>query len=473
MLFNSFEFLIFFTILFLLYISLGHRWRNYLLLIGSYIFYGSWDWRFLSLLIISTGLDYFCGLRIDAESSDAKRKRYLVISVCGNLLILGFFKYFNFFAENLTELLSFFNLTIRPLYLDIILPVGISFYTFQTMSYSIDVYRREIKPTRNFLDFALFVSFFPQLVAGPIERAKHLLPQILGERSVTLEKFYDGAAFIFWGLFQKVYVADNLAALVDPVFESRSLSGVSYLIAGYAFMLQLYCDFAGYSNIAKGLGKMMGFDIMTNFNFPFFACNVREFWKRWHISLTSWIRDYLYDPMVGNSKSKWRKGVCAVFAMSLIGLWHGPSWHFVLFGFYSGLGIVGYYAIRPWLARLKSALPKYARAIFGVATAFLYFQMLLFGFIFFRAQSVGGGFHILSRLLQDFSLRPEDAPLVVNFFMFALPLLLMELWQYRSGSVICYAKSRFWIRVPVYLVLFYLILLFGVSDAKAFIYFQF
>ncbi|HQH80932.1 MAG TPA: MBOAT family protein, partial [bacterium] len=233
MLFNSFEFLIFFTILFLLYISLGHRWRNYLLLIGSYIFYGSWDWRFLSLLIISTGLDYFCGLRIDAESSDAKRKRYLVISVCGNLLILGFFKYFNFFAENLTELLSFFNLTIRPLYLDIILPVGISFYTFQTMSYSIDVYRREIKPTRNFLDFALFVSFFPQLVAGPIERAKHLLPQILGERSVTLEKFYDGAAFIFWGLFQKVYVADNLAALVDPVFESRSLSGFSYMIAGY------------------------------------------------------------------------------------------------------------------------------------------------------------------------------------------------------------------------------------------------
>lgn len=290
---------------------------------------------------------------------------------------------------------------------------------------------------------------------------------------MTLEKFYDGAAFIFWGLFQKVYVADNLAALVDPVFESRSLSGVSYLIAGYAFMLQLYCDFAGYSNIAKGLGKMMGFDIMTNFNFPFFACNVREFWKRWHISLTSWIRDYLYDPMVGNSKSKWRKGVCAVFAMSLIGLWHGPSWHFVLFGFYSGLGIVGYYAIRPWLARLKSALPKYPRMLFGVATVFLYFQMLLVGFVFFRAQSVGGGFHILSRLLQDFSLRPEDAPLVVNFFMFALPLLLMELWQYRSGSVICYAKSRFWIRVPVYLVLFYLILLFGVSDAKAFIYFQF
>ena len=305
MLFNTLQFAIFFIIVYSLYLLFNHKWQNWMLLVASYIFYGAWDWRFLSLIFISTILDYICGLQI-YKSRYLKRKRlFLFFSVFGNLAILGFFKYFNFFATNLQELLKIFGFSIHPHFLHIILPIGISFYTFQTMSYTIDIYRGRMAPTKKFFDLALFVAFFPQLVAGPIERAKHLLPQILVPRKLSLDKFYEGCYLIFWGLFQKVFIADNLAKIVDPVFAGNSpYNGIQVILALYAFAFQILCDFSGYSNIARGLGKCMGFDIMVNFNLPYFSTNPREFWRRWHISLSTWLRDYLYISLGGNRRGK-------------------------------------------------------------------------------------------------------------------------------------------------------------------------
>jgi len=254
-----------------------------MLLVASYIFYGSWDWRFLSLIFISTILDYFCGIKIHKSTELHIRKRFLFLSIFINLSILGFFKYFGFFTSSLADLFSLFGLLIQPYFLKVILPIGISFYTFQTMSYTIDIYRKQMQPTSNFLDFALFVAFFPQLVAGPIERARHLLPQILSPRKLSLDKFYEGCYLLFWGLFMKVFVADNLATIVNPIFAAGApYSGTEVLLASYAFAFQILCDFAGYSTIARGLGKCMGFDIMVNFNLPYFAANPSEFWQRWH-----------------------------------------------------------------------------------------------------------------------------------------------------------------------------------------------
>ncbi|MBL4889968.1 MAG: MBOAT family protein, partial [Candidatus Lindowbacteria bacterium] len=273
MVFNSLQFVCFFLVVYSLYLMLGHRAQNRMLLVASYVFYGAWDWRFLSLIIVSTILDYTCGLKIYNSSAQKKRRLYLSVSLFGNLSILGFFKYYDFFAQNLVVLLEQFDFSVQPHLLHVILPVGISFYTFQTMSYTIDIYRKEMKPTKKFLDFALFVSFFPQLVAGPIERAKRLLPQILAPRKLELERIYQGCYLIFWGLFLKIFVADNMAALVDPVFSSSGehYNGVKVLLATYAFAFQIFGDFAGYSNMAIGLGKVMGFDLMLNFNLPYFA----------------------------------------------------------------------------------------------------------------------------------------------------------------------------------------------------------
>jgi len=444
-----------------------------MLLVASYIFYGSWDWRFLSLLLVSTLLDYYCGIMIDNEVRPDKRKKYLIISICGDLIILGFFKYFNFFAGNLTALIALFGIKINPLYLHVVLPIGISFYTFQTMSYTIDIYKKRLTPTKKFLDFALYVSFFPQLIAGPIERAKNLLPQVLRERHVTLEKVCHGGYLIFWGLFQKMYVADNLAKIVDPVFNSMHLPGASYFLATYAFMIQMYCDFAGYSNIAKGLGEMMGFEIMTNFYLPFFTCNTREFWKRWHISLTTWIRDYLYYPLLNSRKSSFAKAVVLLLTMSLIGLWHGPAWHFVAFGFYSGIGLTIYHMIAPLLAVVSAQFRGKWIIIYKFIVGILYFQGLMFGFMLFRAQTILEAFGMARRIITGFSWQPEHSEMLLGIALFAGPMLAIEIWQHLKEDLDVLAKSSIWIKIPVYVVMIFLLLIFGVTHEKAFIYFQF
>ncbi|NEO92828.1 MAG: MBOAT family protein, partial [Moorea sp. SIO3G5] len=300
MLFNSFIFVLFFIIVYTLYLFLNRNYKaqNILLLIASYVFYGWWDWRFLSLLALSTVVDFTVGKQLQDIKEDRKRKLLLCISLVFNLSLLGFFKYFNFFAESFSSLLQIVGLQVDWVTLTILLPVGISFYTFQTMSYTIDIYRGKLKPISNFLDFALFVSFFPQLVAGPIERATTLIPQIILPRNLNIEQINAGILLIVWGYFKKVVIADNMATIANPIFNNYTqYQGLDVLIGILAFTVQIYGDFSGYSDIARGISKLMGFELMVNFKLPYFALNPSDFWLRWHISLSTWLRDYLYIPL--------------------------------------------------------------------------------------------------------------------------------------------------------------------------------
>jgi len=343
-----------------------------MLLMASCFFYGSWNWRFLFLLFLTIAIDYFISLKIYNSEDSEKRKKFLLLSIVANLGVLGFFKYFNFFSESFQALANSLGFNLQPHLLNIVLPVGISFYTFQSLSYTIDVYRKELKPAKSIFDFALFVTYFPQLVAGPIERATHLLPQVLQPRKITLEQFYEGCYLIFWGLFQKIFIADNLAKMVNPVFSAAApYDGVKVLSALYAFAFQIYCDFAGYSNMARGLGKCMGFDIMVNFNLPYFATNPRDFWRRWHISFSTWLRDYLYIPLGGNQKGPLITYRNIALTMLLGGLWHGANWRFVIWGGYQGLLLIIHRLLEPWLKQLpqpksfiKEKLWLFARVAF-------------------------------------------------------------------------------------------------------------
>jgi len=308
--------------------------QNLLILISSYVFYGWWDWRFLSLIFLSTVADYFVGLKIYDSQDDKVRKSYLWVSILFNLSLLGFFKYFNFFIDSWIDLLGSFGYEQKSVWtLNVILPVGISFYTFQTMSYSLDIYYKKLKPTKDFISFASFVSFFPQLVAGPIERASNLLPQILTRRVFKYEQGVQGLRLILWGMFKKVVIADSLGIRVDRIFENyQSMDGSVLLLGLVYFSFQIYCDFSGYSDIAIGTAKLFGIELMSNFKFPYFSRDIGEFWRRWHISLSSWFRDYLYIPLGGSKGGKWMsiKNIFIIFIVS--GFWHGANWTFILWG---------------------------------------------------------------------------------------------------------------------------------------------
>ena len=308
MLFNTLEYFLFLPITFFLYWAIKEtKYQNIFILMSSYVFYGWWDWRFLFLIFLSTVVDYFVAMRIEQTHKKKSKKIYLLISIIFNLSILGFFKYYNFFIDSWIELLSKIGYQVTDVWtLKIILPVGISFYTFQTMSYSLDVYRSKIKATKDFISFASFVSFFPQLVAGPIERASNLLPQILSKRKFDYKQSVNGLRLILWGLFKKVVIADSLSLLVTPIFENyTSLNGGELLLGLIYFSFQIYCDFSGYSDIAIGTAKMFGIELRSNFIFPYFSRDISEFWRRWHVSLSSWFRDYIYIPLGGSKKGKW------------------------------------------------------------------------------------------------------------------------------------------------------------------------
>ncbi|MBN1687679.1 MAG: MBOAT family protein [Candidatus Omnitrophica bacterium] len=479
MLFNTVEFLIFFVIVYSLYLLLSFRWQNRMLLLASYIFYGWWDWRFLGLILISTAVDYYCGIKIEESAEEIRRKKYLALSVIVNLGLLGFFKYFNFFAESLQEAVSLFGWTIHPVTLRIVLPIGISFYTFQTMSYTIDIYRREIQPTRRFFDFALFVAFFPQLVAGPIERAKRLLPQILAPRTLSPAKFQEGAYLIFWGLYQKVFIADNLARMVDPVFASSGpYPGLLVLYTTYAFAFQIFCDFAGYSNIARGLGKMMGFEIMINFNLPYFATNPREFWQRWHISLSSWLRDYLYIPLGGNRRGRWQTYRSLLCTMLLGGLWHGAAWTFVFWGAYQGLLLMGHRVLRPFLELFKFARGSLSEKGWFVTRIFVFFHLVCLGWIFFRAENLLQAFEMFRSLL---GIRMKAGMGVLTYSSEMLPTLIYYLWLLVFLQILCYRRHvhlavwslPVWAKSLIFIVMFYSLVAFGAPGGHEFIYFQF
>jgi len=479
--FNTYPFAIFIVIVYLLYLSLNHKWQNRMLLVASYVFYGSWDWRFLSLLFVSTLLSYFCGIRIFESTEKRGKKIFLGLAVFGNLSILGFFKYFDFFAENLQILFHHLGIPLQPRLLHIILPVGISFYTFQSMGYSIDVYRDQIKPTYRFFDFALFISFFTQLLAGPIERAGHLLPQILSPRQITLTKFYEGIYLISWGLFQKMFIADSLANIVDPIFASDPpYSGTIVLIGTYAFVFQVLCDFDGYSNIARGLGKMMGFDIFVNFNLPLFATNIQDFWRRWHITLSSWVRDYLYISLGGNRKGNIRVYINLMISMVAIGFWHGAAWHYIWFGVFEGSLLILYRIFKPYLNQLTGPKSELGQKIWLVLKILFMFQVTSLGYMFFRSRSITQTLHMLHALIFNFTITPDFASLASSFLFFVFFFLMIQIYQFKKDDLMivikwpAYGKTIFAL-VMVYLSLYAMILGKNaqIGSSSSFIYFQF
>jgi len=348
MLFNSFIFLIFLALIIPAYYFLSVRWRKPVILIASYFFYGYWDYRFCALLLISTVIDYFTGKYIYATENPKTRNNLLYISLFSNLGILGLFKYFNFFVSSFDAAFSIFGLQLDYLHLNIILPVGISFYTFQTLTYTIDIYRKEIKPTSSFLDFAIYVSFFPQLVAGPIERAKNLLPQIANMPTPTVNQFKQGFVLITVGMFKKVLIGDTTGRIVDQIFAQPQYYASSEMLMGLIlFSIQIYADFSGYSSIARGTAKWLGIELMENFNQPYLSANITEFWRRWHISLSSWLKDYLYISLGGNRKGKGRTYINLMLTMLLGGLWHGASYTFVVWG--GCMGFIWHFTSFSWV----------------------------------------------------------------------------------------------------------------------------
>lgn len=364
MLFNSLQYALFLPLVVAAYFRLRHREQNLLLLGASYLFYSFWDWRFLFLIVLSTAVDFVAGGRIHAargRGADRTARRWLVASVATNLGILGAFKYFGFFVENLNALLGAVGLGSTSGLLEVALPVGISFYTFQSLSYTIDVHRGRLEPEGDPVRFALFVAFFPQLVAGPIERATHLLPQIRRPRVVTRQDWEEGIGLILMGLVRKVAVADTAAVFVDRIFAEPAGQTSLQLAAGLVlYAIQVYGDFAGYSNIARGSARLFGFHLMRNFRHPFFAQNPADFWHRWHISLMTWIRDYVFIPLGGSRKGRLRTYVNLVVTLLLSGLWHGAAWTYVLFGLYHGVLLAAHRLFREWRGSFRASLPSEA-----------------------------------------------------------------------------------------------------------------
>ena len=469
MLFNSLTFFLFFGVVFLLYLVLPHRGQNRLLLAASYLFYGAWDWRFLFLLMFTTTTDFLFARAIGASDSPRTRKGWVGASVVLDLGILGFFKYFNFFVDSFAALLEGLGLHSSLPVLRIVLPVGISFYTFQSMSYTIDVYRGVLPPARRWSDFALYVAFFPQLVAGPIERATNLLPQVQQPRTVSDYGLGHGAFLILWGLFQKVVIADNLCRLADAAFTRPPESALAVLLGIYAFALQIYCDFAGYSNIARGVAMMLGFRLMLNFRNPYFATNPSDFWKRWHISLSTWLRDYLYIPLGGNRGGAARTRRNLMLTMLLGGLWHGAAWTFVAWGLFHGL-----------LLTLHRGLAKVLPPLAGRGWKFLkiavFFHLICISWLLFRADTFRQAFELLRVLLTGWRHLPALSTMLSSagtLAFYGLPLGIMEIWQYKSGDPLVALKAPRPVRALLYLALFYGIVIFGESHAQSFIYFQF
>lgn len=399
MLFNSIDFALFLPIVFILYwfvLQRDLKLQNILIVVASYVFYGWWDWRFLSLILFSTVVDYIIGVLLLKEEKQSKRKLLLWISILVNLGFLGFFKYYNFFLDNFIAAFSFFGNPIAVSGLNIILPVGISFYTFQTMSYSIDVYRKKLEPTKDFIAFSAFVCFFPQLVAGPIERATHLLPQFYKKREFVYENAVSGMKLIIWGLFKKVVVADNCAFFVNKIFDTPEVYSSPELFTGMVFFaFQIYCDFSGYSDIAIGLSKLFGFDLMVNFKFPYLSRDIAEFWRRWHISLSTWFRDYIYIPLGGSKGSKLfqMRNVLIIFLVS--GFWHGANWTYVVWGFFHALLFLPLLLFN--INRNNVTTKSYGWMDFLKITST--FILVSVGWVFFRADSISEAFLYLEHLV--------------------------------------------------------------------------
>lgn len=474
MLFNSFEFLfVFLPSVLAIYFLLPHRWQNAFLVVTSCIFYASWSWRFLIPLICTTSLDYWVSRKLDylwRVGADPKiRRRYLLVSLIGNLGLLGFFKYFNFFAASADDLAHLLGLHIAVPVFTIVLPIAISFYTFQAMSYTIDVYRGELHATRSFWDFFLAILYFPHLVAGPIQRAASLLPQVVAERHFDRQRAADGAHLMLCGYFKKVVIADNLAPIATGAFTQTTFSGGNTLVGVLAFAFQIYCDFSGYTDIARGIAKIMGFEFVLNFNLPYFATSPADFWHRWHISLSTWLRDYLYKPLGGNREGALKTHRNVMITMLLGGLWHGAAWNFVLWGFYHGTLLVGHRLARPWLKVGEELIPR--PIWLGIRVGFM-FVLTCYGWLLFRSSSL----HQIVGMTRSLSapLAGLDPTMLGKTVVFALPLLLIQYVQWSTAELNLHRLV--WlpgtVKVVAYSLMLYCIVFLG-GTPQSFVYFQF
>jgi len=489
MLFYEIGFILPFIVFYLIYLSVADKNKNGLIVISSYVFYSMWDWRFLSLLIISTLVDYVVSNRM-VEGDKKLNKKLLLISVAVNLGILGLFKYYNFFTESFMLMLEPFGVSVDSFVIDVILPAGISFYTFQTLSYTIDVYWGKTKAEKNFISFAAYVAFFPQLVAGPIERANNLLVQINSRREIILSDFFVGLRLFGWGVFKKVVVADNLGKIVDPIFaQPESYDSISLVIAIYAFAFQIYCDFSGYTDMARGLARMMGFNLSLNFNLPYFSKNLTEFWRRWHITLSDWIRDYVYIPLGGNRQGKFRTYKNLIFTMALCGLWHGAGVNYILWGVYNGAIL----ALEKSTA--DSALTRFWHNRSVLLRMFVNFNMVCFGWLLFRSENMAqfknyclsminnipdfpsgvfgvGSLGELMIYLSDTLFSGSKGDMML-FLFYVSPLVIVQFLQNKHQDHFFEIKYNPVYKGCIYGLFFVSIILLGAEDGKQFIYFQF
>lgn len=481
MLFNSISFAIFLPIVFILYWFVTNRslkLQNILLLVSSYYFYACWDWRFMFLLIFSTGLDFFTGIKMSETIKQQKKRLWFWLSITVNLGFLGIFKYYNFFISSFAEGISLLGLHINYSTINVILPVGISFYTFHGLSYVIDIYNERIKPERNFIQYAVFVSFFPLLVAGPIERATHLLPQIIRKREFNYDKAVDGLRQILWGLFKKIVIADNCATYVNRIFDSyQTQTGSTLLLGAVFFAFQIYSDFSGYSDIAIGTARLFGIELLRNFAFPYFSRDIAEFWRRWHISLTTWFRDYVYIPLGGSRGGK-LKSIRNTFIIFLVsGFWHGANWTFIVWGAFHALLflpllLLGRNRYNTNMVADGHLLPNLKEFFQLISTFFL----VVIGWVFFRANSINQSIDYLSRM---FNISIFSIPYLVNrsYYLpvfFSIFIMLAFEWIQRNkkhGLELQGVKSHV-LKFSVYIFLIGLIFWFG-GKGETFIYFQF
>ncbi|MFT5777402.1 MAG: alginate O-acetyltransferase complex protein AlgI [Crocinitomicaceae bacterium] len=487
MFFNSIDFALFLPLVFLLYWFVANKnltLNNLLIVAASYLFYGWWDWRFLSLILFSTIIDYSICRTLASEEGLAKRKILLWTSIIVNLSFLGFFKYYNFFVDNFVDAFSFFGTEIKANTLTIILPVGISFYTFQTLSYTIDVYRRKLAPTKDFIAFSAFVSFFPQLVAGPIERATNLLPQFYKKRTFNYSQAVDGMRQIVWGLFKKIVIADNCAEYANVIFDnSGHYSGSTLAMGAVFFAFQIYGDFSGYSDIAIGTSRLFGFNLKRNFAFPYFSRDIGEFWRRWHISLSTWFRDYLYIPLGGSHGSTWKKIRNTFILFIVSGFWHGSNWTFIAWGTLNAIYFLPLLLTNRNRKNLETVAPgKHLPTLKDAINILITFSLTTLAWIFFRADSIDHAFNYISRMVSGLfhsSAYSETLHMINEQVGYLIPILVLLFiiieWRGRANQYAIADLGLKWkrpIRYAMYYSLIIVIFWFGGKEQE-FIYFQF
>jgi len=484
MLFNSIDFAIFLPIVFLLYWFVSNKnlkLQNSLIVVASYVFYGWWDWRFLSLILFSTIIDYSVGRRLSTEENKRKRKILLLTSIFINLGFLGFFKYYNFFLDNFIAAFSLFGTSFNATSLQIILPVGISFYTFQTLSYSLDVYKRKLEPTNDFIAFSAFVSFFPQLVAGPIERASNLLPQFYKKRTFDYHQAVDGLRQILWGLFKKIVIADNCAEYANQIFNnSGDYNGSTLVLGTLFFTFQIYGDFSGYSDIAIGTSRLFGFNLKQNFAFPYFSRDIAEFWRRWHISLSTWFRDYLYIPLGGSRGGTWMKVRNTFIIFIVSGFWHGANWTFIVWGALHAIYFLPLMLTNNNRKNLEIvASGRHIPSLKEVFNMSITFGLSIFAWIFFRAENINHAFSYISEIFSPSLFSMPHFPNMLGAIeasIFVIIFIIIE-WFGRSQQYAIEKIGLHWktpLRYSMYYILIVLVVYYSLENSnQEFIYFQF